>query len=108
MTRSSVVPVPPFYDLEANRTHCGSPARPRPPPPPPSMPSTRTPPMAAPLLAAAALGLSACGGSGLPGNAVATVGDQTIKRDPFRHRHPTNALPPAAQRPPPARPTTAP
>jgi parvulin-like peptidyl-prolyl isomerase len=37
------------------------------------------------LLAAAALGVSACGGGGVPGNSVATVGDQTIKRDTFDH-----------------------
>ena len=40
-------------------------------------------PVAAVLLAAA-LGVSACGG-GMPGNSVATVGDQTIKRDTFDH-----------------------
>ena len=33
---------------------------------------------------AAVLGVSACGG-GVPGNSVATVGDQTIKRDTFDH-----------------------
>jgi foldase protein PrsA len=33
----------------------------------------------------AALVLSACGGGGVPGNAVVTVGDQTIKRDTFDH-----------------------
>src|SRR3954467_12577378 len=37
------------------------------------------------LLAVAVLGVSACGGGGLPGNSVATVGDQTIKRDTFDH-----------------------
>jgi len=31
------------------------------------------------------LGVSACGGGGVPGNSVATVGDQTIKRDTFDH-----------------------
>jgi parvulin-like peptidyl-prolyl isomerase len=36
------------------------------------------------FVAALALGVSACGG-GLPGNSVATVGDQTIKRDTFDH-----------------------
>jgi foldase protein PrsA len=40
-------------------------------------------PVAAALVAAA-LGVSACGG-GVPGNSVATVGDQTIKRDTFDH-----------------------
>jgi foldase protein PrsA len=40
-------------------------------------------PMAA-VLVAAVLGVSACGG-GMPGNSVATVGDQTIKRDTFDH-----------------------
>jgi foldase protein PrsA len=36
------------------------------------------------FVAALALGVSACGG-GMPGNSVATVGDQTIKRDTFDH-----------------------
>ena len=36
------------------------------------------------VLMAAVLGVSACGG-GVPGNSVATVGDQTIKRDTFDH-----------------------
>jgi foldase protein PrsA len=36
------------------------------------------------FVVALALGVSACGG-GLPGNSVATVGDQTIKRDTFDH-----------------------
>jgi foldase protein PrsA len=36
------------------------------------------------VLAAAVLGVSACGG-GMPGNSVATVGDQTIKRGTFDH-----------------------
>jgi len=36
------------------------------------------------FVAAVALGVSACGG-GIPGNSVATVGDQTIKRDTFDH-----------------------
>ena len=36
------------------------------------------------FVAALALGVSACGG-GLPGNSVATVGDQTIKQDTFDH-----------------------
>ena len=36
------------------------------------------------FVAALALGVSACGG-GIPGNSVATVGDQTIKRDTFDH-----------------------
>jgi foldase protein PrsA len=36
------------------------------------------------FVAALAFGVSACGG-GMPGNSVATVGDQTIKRDTFDH-----------------------
>jgi foldase protein PrsA len=36
------------------------------------------------VLVAAVLGVSACGG-GMPGNSVATVGDQTIKRNTFDH-----------------------
>jgi foldase protein PrsA len=36
------------------------------------------------FVAALALGVSACGG-GMPGNSVATVGDQTIKHDTFDH-----------------------
>ena len=36
------------------------------------------------FVAALTLGVSACGG-GMPGNSVATVGDQTIKRDTFDH-----------------------
>jgi foldase protein PrsA len=36
------------------------------------------------FVAALAVGVSACGG-GLPGNSVATVSDQTIKRDTFDH-----------------------
>jgi parvulin-like peptidyl-prolyl isomerase len=36
------------------------------------------------FVAALAVGVSACGG-GMPGNSVATVGDQTIKRDTFDH-----------------------
>src|SRR6266545_4905475 len=40
-------------------------------------------PMAA-VLVVAVLGVSACGG-GMPGNSVATVGDQTIKRGTFDH-----------------------
>ena len=36
------------------------------------------------FVAALAFGVTACGG-GLPGNSVATVGDQTIKRDTFDH-----------------------
>jgi foldase protein PrsA len=36
------------------------------------------------FVAALAVGLSACGG-GVPGNSVATVGDQTIKRSTFDH-----------------------
>ena len=36
------------------------------------------------FVAALAFGVSACGG-GIPGNSVATVGDQTIKRDTFDH-----------------------
>ena len=39
---------------------------------------------AAAVLMAAVLGVSACGG-GVPGNSVATVGDQTIKRATFDH-----------------------
>ena len=46
---------------------------------------TRTALPAAALLVAAVLGVSACGGGGVPGNSVATVGDQTIKRDTFDH-----------------------
>jgi foldase protein PrsA len=34
---------------------------------------------------AAVLGVSACGGGGVPGNSVATIGDQTIQRDTFDH-----------------------
>jgi foldase protein PrsA len=45
----------------------------------------RTAPFAAAALAVAALGLAACGGGGVPGNSVATVGDQTIKRSTFDH-----------------------
>jgi foldase protein PrsA len=45
----------------------------------------RTAPLAAAVLAVAALGVSACGGGGVPGNSVATVGDQTIKRNTFDH-----------------------
>ena len=45
---------------------------------------TRTALPVAALLTAAVLGVSACGG-GMPGNSVATVGDQTIKRDTFDH-----------------------
>jgi foldase protein PrsA len=44
----------------------------------------RTAPVAAAVLAVAVLGVSACGG-GMPGNSVATVGDQTIKRNTFDH-----------------------
>jgi len=36
------------------------------------------------FVVALALGVAACGG-GMPGNSVATVGDQTIKRDTFDH-----------------------
>jgi len=36
------------------------------------------------FVVALAVGVSACGG-GMPGNSVATVGDQTIKRDTFDH-----------------------
>src|SRR5512133_4308000 len=46
---------------------------------------TRTALPAAALLVVAVLGVSACGGGGVPGNSVATVGDQTIKRDTFDH-----------------------
>src|SRR5436190_1503963 len=46
---------------------------------------TRTALPAAALLVAAVLGVSACGGGGVPGNSVATVGDETIKRDTFDH-----------------------
>jgi foldase protein PrsA len=46
---------------------------------------TRTALPAAALLVAAVLGVSACGGGGVPGNSVATVGDQTIKRSTFDH-----------------------
>jgi foldase protein PrsA len=45
----------------------------------------RTAPLLAAALAAAAVVLAACGGGGVPGNSVATVGDQTIKRDTFDH-----------------------
>jgi foldase protein PrsA len=45
----------------------------------------RTAPLLAAAFAAAAFGVSACGGGGVPGNSVATVGDQTIKRDTFDH-----------------------
>jgi foldase protein PrsA len=62
MTRSSVVP-----DLEMMAL------------------KTRTALPAAALLVVAALGVSACGGGGVPGNSVATVGDETIKRDTFDH-----------------------
>jgi parvulin-like peptidyl-prolyl isomerase len=61
MTRSSVVP-----DLEMMAL------------------KTRTALPVAALLAVAVLGVSACGG-GMPGNSVATVGDQTIKRGTFEH-----------------------
>ena len=46
---------------------------------------TRTALPAAALLVAAVLGVSACGGGGVPGNSVATVGDQTIQT---RHLRP--------------------
>ncbi len=45
----------------------------------------RTAPLLAAAIAAASLGIAACGGGGIPGNSVATVGDQTIKRDTFDH-----------------------
>ena len=61
MTRSSVVP-----DLEMMAL------------------KTRTALPVAAVLVVAVLGVSACGG-GMPGNSVATVGDQTIKRDTFDH-----------------------
>jgi foldase protein PrsA len=46
---------------------------------------TRTALPAAALLVVAVLGVSACGGGGVPSNSVATVGDETIKRDTFDH-----------------------
>jgi foldase protein PrsA len=61
MTRSSVVP-----DLEMMAL------------------KIRTAVPVAAVLTAAVLGVSACGG-GMPGNSVATVGDQTIKRGTFDH-----------------------
>ena len=46
---------------------------------------TRTAPLLAAVITAAALGLAACGGGSVPGDWVATVGDETIKRDTFDH-----------------------
>ena len=46
---------------------------------------TRTALPSWPCSLVAVLGVSACGGGGVPGNSVATVGDQTIKRDTFDH-----------------------
>jgi parvulin-like peptidyl-prolyl isomerase len=57
----------------------------------------RTFPLLAAALAAAALGLAACGGGGVPANSVATVGDQTIKRDTFDHWMKIIAISQAAQ-----------
>src|SRR6187551_1845154 len=45
----------------------------------------RTAPLLAAALAAASLGIVACGGGGIPGNSVATVNNETIKRDTFDH-----------------------
>ena len=53
--------------------------------------------LAAALLAAVALVVSACGGGAIPGNSVATVGDQTIKRDTFDHWMKIIAISTAAQ-----------
>jgi foldase protein PrsA len=58
---------------------------------------TRTVPLLAAALTAAALGLVACGGGGVPANSVATVGDQTIKRDTFDHWMKIIAISQAAQ-----------
>ncbi|HEY7620392.1 MAG TPA: peptidyl-prolyl cis-trans isomerase [Solirubrobacteraceae bacterium] len=49
------------------------------------------------MIAAAALGLAACGSNGVPANSVATVGDQTIKRDTFDHWMKIIAISQAAQ-----------
>jgi foldase protein PrsA len=57
----------------------------------------RTAPLLAAALAAAAFGVTACGGGGVPGNSVATVGDQTIKRDTFDHWMKIIAISQAAQ-----------
>jgi parvulin-like peptidyl-prolyl isomerase len=57
----------------------------------------RTAPLLAAALTAAALGLAACGGGGVPANSVATVGDQTIKRDTFDHWMKIIAISQAAQ-----------
>jgi foldase protein PrsA len=57
----------------------------------------RTAPLLAAVLTAAALGLAACGGGGVPANSVATVGDQTIKRDTFDHWMKIIAISQAAQ-----------
>ncbi len=58
---------------------------------------TRTAPLLAAVITAAALGLAACGGGGVPANSVATVGDQTIKRDTFDHWMKIIAISQAAQ-----------
>jgi foldase protein PrsA len=58
---------------------------------------TRTALLLAAVLTAAALGLAACGGGGVPANSVATVGDQTIKRDTFDHWMKIIAISQAAQ-----------
>jgi foldase protein PrsA len=57
----------------------------------------RTALLAAAMLAAVALGVTACGGGAIPGNSVATVGDQTIKRDTFDHWMKIIAISTAAQ-----------
>jgi parvulin-like peptidyl-prolyl isomerase len=53
--------------------------------------------LAAAALSAVALGVAACGGGAIPGNSVATVGDQTIKRDTFDHWMKIIAISTAAQ-----------
>jgi foldase protein PrsA len=53
--------------------------------------------LAAAALSAVAIGVSACGGGAIPGNSVATVGDQTIKRDTFDHWMKIIAISTAAQ-----------
>jgi foldase protein PrsA len=46
-----------------------------------------------------ALALSACGGDGVPGNAVARIGDQTIKKSTFTHWMRIAAISQAGQQP---------
>ncbi|HKE81606.1 MAG TPA: peptidyl-prolyl cis-trans isomerase [Solirubrobacteraceae bacterium] len=53
--------------------------------------------LAAAALSAVAIGVTACGGGAIPGNSVATVGDQTIKRDTFDHWMKIIAISTAAQ-----------